>query len=52
MKILCLLFHRKEQWDLDDIVPWVCVHFKKSDSSRRVFCLWRFGFEFLGWRVL
>ena len=35
-----LSIHRKEQWDLD-CWPLLCAHWR----SRRVFCLWRWGFQ-------
>lgn len=39
-----LRFHRKLQWDLG-VFPWLCVHFRRPNSSTRVFCVWRRGIE-------
>lgn len=39
-----LWLHRREQWDLD-CDPWLCVHWRRPDSSMRVFCVWRWGLD-------
>lgn len=41
MKIKSFEFHRKEQWDLDDLKPLVCIH-KEYDGGNgcvRILCL-------------
>lgn len=41
-------FHRKEQWDLNragDIIPVICISLETPDSSRRIFCLWKYGIQ-------
>jgi hypothetical protein len=43
-----LSFHRKEQWDLD-CWPWLCVHWRYANGSRRVFCLWSGGIQVGTW---
>lgn len=43
-----LEFHRKEQWDLNQagtVIPLICVHFAKPDSSARILCLWQGGIQ-------
>lgn len=43
-----LEFHQKEQWDLNEagnVIPMICVHFARPDSSTRIFCLWRGGIQ-------
>lgn len=37
-------FHRLEQWDLD-CWPILCIHWKTSDRSKRIFCLWLWGIQ-------
>jgi hypothetical protein len=32
-------FHRKQQWDRGDRVPWICIHWRHANGSRRVFVL-------------
>lgn len=36
--------HRLEQWDLE-CWPFVCVHLRTPNRSRRIFCLWRWGVQ-------
>lgn len=45
---MTLQIHRKEQWDLE-CSPFVCVHAHRTNSSTRVFCLWRDGIQIGGW---
>jgi hypothetical protein len=39
-----LWLHGKEQWDLD-CWPWLCAHWRRPNSSTRVFCLWAGGVQ-------
>lgn len=41
-------FHRKDQLDLQ-CKPLICVHLKKTGTSRRIFCLWLFGLQVGKW---
>jgi len=31
--------HRKEQWDMDDYIPFVCVHYHTANRITRIFCI-------------
>jgi hypothetical protein len=42
------MVHRKEQWDLE-CAPWVCIHLRRGNYSKRVFCLWRGGIQLGAW---
>lgn len=36
--------HCKQQWDLQ-CNPIICIHYKKPNRSKRVFCIWRGGIQ-------
>lgn len=38
-KIGNLMIHNKEQWDRNDYIPFVCLHWVTADESRRLFIL-------------
>lgn len=31
--------HRLEQWDKDDYIPFLCIHFKTPNRTKRIFLL-------------
>jgi hypothetical protein len=41
MRIKNFLIHRKEQWDLNDLKPLICIHksYDGGSGSKRIFCL-------------
>lgn len=41
MRIKNFLIHRKEQWDLNDLKPVICIHktYDGGNGSKRIFCL-------------
>jgi len=41
IKIRNFSIHWKEQWDLEDLKPVICVHksYDGGNGSRRIFCL-------------
>lgn len=33
------MIHRKVQWDRDDRIPWLCIHWRTANACQRVFHL-------------